>query len=90
MAGLMTGGDYVTESGFDDRTASCFHGLDFGGIQINADNLIALVCQARGGDCPHITQTKDANPAHLEYFLDWCIRASACFWIRRESVLFKD
>jgi hypothetical protein len=64
VASFMALGNQLAHPRLDNGTASTFDGLDLGRIQINAEHLVALVCQADGRHRSYITQPENADGSH--------------------------
>jgi hypothetical protein len=88
-ARLVRLGDHVAQSRFNDRAPTRFHRFDFTGAQIHTRDVIALVRKARGGDRSHVTQPKNANPAHSKCFPSWSMRRQG-HALRMQHVCFRN
>jgi hypothetical protein len=77
-------GNQVAQSRFHDRASACLHRFHFAGTKVDANDLIALMREARGAYGSDITQSKNANPAHFEVFSLVAMRALPRIQISRQ------
>src|SRR3954453_4859161 len=61
--------DQLRHARFNNRTVAPIYDPDFGGIDIDADDLVTFTCKARCRNTTHVTKTEDTD-SHKGLFKD--------------------
>ena len=54
--------EQLIETGVDDRALSRIDAGDLAGVDVEADDLMTIACQRRGGDAADVTEPENADP----------------------------
>jgi hypothetical protein len=85
-----TPGNEISYLRFDNRIAAGLHGFYLRQAEINADYVVALMCEAGSSDSPHIAKPEHANSRliHAIYLSPVPGTQKMSLWIRPRSIGF--